>query len=54
MTYQEYVEQHLLPPLDLTQTGYEEETELLPHRTSGYETADGGGWCFCVSVLPCT
>ncbi|MGO9134672.1 MAG: serine hydrolase domain-containing protein [Methylovirgula sp.] len=41
LSYEAYLAQHILPPLGLTETGYEHSDSLIPYRAHGYRFVDG-------------
>jgi CubicO group peptidase (beta-lactamase class C family) len=42
--YPQYLKDHILLPAGLNSTYYENQTEIIPNRTSGYTFSDGNYW----------
>lgn len=40
--YEAYVKQHIFDPLDMHDTGYDHDTEIIKHRAAGYEIGKDG------------
>ncbi len=43
-TYQQYLKENILQPAELNSTYYENQTQIIPNRTSGYSFSDGNYW----------
>jgi CubicO group peptidase (beta-lactamase class C family) len=41
-SYEAYVKNHIFNPLDMNDSGYDHDTEILPHRAAGYEKGKDG------------
>lgn len=41
MSYESFIEQHILQPLGMTHTGNDSHTKFVKHRSNGYSSADG-------------
>lgn len=43
-TYQQYLKEYIFQPAGLNSTYYENQTQIIPNRTSGYSYSDGNYW----------